>query len=369
MTLRPIRKVFICFLCMVLFLVGSGVQGLGSAVKEMNLPIGEMVWRGDVTVEVRENRWIRVEGTPFPIFKGLKVKTGNGTATVSLSNNCHIEMPPNSLVSFPRLDQITLLKGEVNFRVPTTSRTQLSAGSLAVVRSPSLQASKSNAPVYQRMEESVGTASLSSGGSLTVKTERGKLFVIDQDRNVVATISSKESVRIPSSQVLGKERVMVAQAGGPMPPVKKAQDEIALQSGLNSREVDDLEEYLIDFSKALTGKEIPPDLNRDKFFNVLEKYYPRKEIIDAVKEYEVKAENKGESYVLTLCDKQRKWRLYRDYGETTDFVEYPYWPEGERVECKDPFMIPVAIWWGQAYALGIVAATQGDKEEKLPICP
>ena len=368
MTLRSIRKAFLCLLCTVLFLMGSGVQGLGSAAKEKNLPIGEMVWRGDVTVEVRENRWIRVEGTAFPIFKGLKVKTGNGAATVSLSNQCHIEVPPNSLIAFPRLDQVTLLKGEVNFRVPTTSRSQLTVGSLSVVRSPSLQASKSNAPVYQKMEESVGTASLSSGGALTVKTERGKLFVIDQDRNVVATISSKEAVRIPPAQVLGKERVMVAQAGGPIPPVKKAQEEIALQSGLSSREVDELEEYLIDFSKALKDKEIPPDLNRDKFFSVLEKHYPRKEIIDTVKGYEVEAENKGESYVLTVCDKRRKWRLYRDYGETSDFVEYPYWPEGERVECRDPFMIPVAIFWGQAYALGIVAATQGDKEEKVPIC-
>ncbi len=154
-----------------------------------------------------------------------------------------------------------------------------------------------------------------------------------------------------------------------MPPVKKVQDEVALQLGLNSREVDELEEYLIDFSKALKGVEMPPDLNRDKFFEVLEKHYPRKEIIDAVKEYYVKAANKDESYDLLVCDKERRWRLYRDYGETLDFVEYPYWPDGERVECRDPFLIPLAVWWGEAYAVGIVVATQGGKEEKIPICP
>jgi hypothetical protein len=334
--LKLIREVFLCFLCMAFFLMGSGVREVRSAVKEKNLPIGEMVWRGDVTVEVRENRWIRPGGMPFPIFKGVKIKTGNGTVAVSLSNNSQIELTPNSLVSFPRPDQVALLKGEVNFRMPTTGRAQLSVGSLAVMRSPSLQASKSSAPVHQKMEESIGTAALSPGGSLTVKAERGKLFVLDQDRNVVASISSRESVRIPPTQVSGKERVVLAQAGGFPPAAKKVQDELASQSGLSSRELNNLEEYLIDFSKALKGKEIPPDLDRNEFFNLLEKHYPHKEVIDTVKKYELKVTNRDESYDVTICDMQQKWCLYRDYGETTDFVDYPYWPEGTYVECRNP---------------------------------
>jgi hypothetical protein len=371
MMLKRIKKVFFCFLCTIPFLMGGGVQRVESAVKEKNLPIGEMVWNGDVTLEVRENRWIRVEGTPFPVFKGLKLKTGIGTAAISLSNNCQIEVTPNSLVSFPRPDQVTLLKGEVNFRFPNAGRTQLSAGSLSVMRSPSLQASRSSAPVYQRMEESVGTASLSPGGSLTVKTERGKLFVLDQDRNVVATLSSKESVRIPPTQVLGKERVMVAQAGGPLPPVKKVQEELASQSGHSTKELDDLEEYLIDFSKALKGKEIPPELDREKFFNVLEKNYPHQDIIDIVKKYEVKAVNKDESYDVTICDRKREWCLYRDFGETTDYVDYPYWPEGTHVQCTNPLLLPAAVAWGELFAFGVAAVTQGsdESEEKKPICP
>ena len=374
--LKLIREVFLCFLCMAFFLVGSGVREVRSAVTERNLPIGEMVWRGDVTVEVRENRWIRPGGMPFPIFKGVKIKTGNGTAAISLSNDSQIELTPNSLVSFLFLDQVLLVKGEINFRISTTGRTQLSVGSLAVMRSPSLQASKSSAPVYQKMEESVGTASLSPGGSLTVKTERGKLFVLDQDRNVVASISSKESVRIPPAQVLGKERVMVAQAGAPPPAVKKVQEELASQSGLNSRELDDLEEYLIDFSKALKGKEIPPGLDTDKFFNVLEKHYPHQEIINTVKKYEIKAENKDESYVVTICDRQRQWCLYKDYGETAEFVEYPYWPEGIQVACVDPTMRAAAVGLVQLYAVGVAAVLiNGDDDdddviiEKKPICP
>jgi hypothetical protein len=371
MMLKRIKKVFFCFLCTIPFLMGGGVQRVESAVKEKNLPIGEMVWNGDVTLEVRENRWIRVEGTPFPVFKGLKLKTGIGTAAVSLSNHCQIEVTPNSLVSFPRPDQVTLLKGEVNFRFPKTGHAQLSAGALSVMRSPSLQASRSSAPVYQRMEESVGTASLSPGGSLTVKTERGKLFVLDQDRNVVATLSSKESVRLPPTQVLGKERVMVAQAGGTLPSIKKLQEELASQSGHDSKELDDLEEYLIDFSKALKGKEMPPDLNRDKFFSVLEKHYPHQEIIDKVKKYEVRVENREESYDLTVCDRQRNWCLYRDFGETTDFVDYPYWPEGVRIACRNPLILPAAVAWGELFGFGVVAVTQAedDNVDKQPICP
>jgi len=360
---------------MAFFLMGSGVRELRAAVKEKNLPIGEMVWRGDVTIEVRENRWIRVEGMPFPIFKGLKIKTGNGTAAISLSNNCQIELTPNSLVSFPRLDQVTFVKGEINFRIPTTGRTQLSVGSLAVVRSPALQASKSSAPVYQKMEESIGTASLSPGGSLTVNTERGKLFILDQDHNVVASISSRESVRIPPTQVLGKERVMVAQAGGPPPAVKKVQDELASQSGLNRREADELEEYLIDISKALKGKEIPPGLDKDKFFNVLEKHYPRPEIIDAVKKYQIKVENRGESYVLTMCDKQGKWSLFRDDGQTIDFVDDPYWSEGIQMECVNfpsrETVNAASVLGVQLLGFGVAAIVraQEDDEEKKPICP
>jgi hypothetical protein len=371
---KLIHKVFLCLLCTVFFLAASGVPGHGAAAKEKNLPIGEMLWRGDVTIEVRENRWIRVEGMPFPIFKGMKIKTGNGTAAISLSNHCQVELGPNSLVSFPGLDEVTLAKGEINFRIPTTGRTQLSVGALAVMRSPSLQASKSSAPVYQKMEESVGTAMLSPGGSLTVKTERGKLFVLDQDRNVVASISSKESVRIPSTQVWGKERVMLAQAGGPPPAVKKVQDEVASQSGHHAKELDDLEGYLIDFSKALKGKEIPPDLDRDKFFNLLEKHYPRREIIDAVKKYELKTQNRDESYVVTICDRQRQWCLYKDYGETIDYVEYPYWPEGIQVECTNPALRAAAVGWVQLYAVGVAAIILSDDDDdvvidKKPICP
>jgi len=166
---------------------------------------------------------------------------------------------------------------------------------------------------------------------------------------------------------------MVAQAGGPLPHVKKMQDELKTDFGLESREVDDLEEYLIDFSQALKGKTVPPDLDAEKFFSFLEQYYPDQEAINEVKEYSVKAENVNESYILTICDRQRKWTLYRDYGQTIDEVDFPYWPDGERIECRDPLIPPpvLAIWGAEVYAIAFVAILERDKDkdDKKPICP
>ena len=365
--LRPIYKGFICFLCMVSFFMGSGVQELWSASEE-NPPIGEMVWKGNVSVAKQEERWGRMKERPFPIFKGSKVRTECGMATVTLTNDYQIVVLPYSQVVFPDLEQVIFKEGEVNFRVPTASRTRLSVESLGTVNSFYLDDSKIGSPQPPDKKESLGTVHLSSGGSLTLRNRQGSIFVIDQDRKVVASLSSGESVRIPPAKVSGRERVRVDQ-------VKKTQGEIALPSGLNPQELNELEKYLIDFSKALKGKKIPSRLNRDKFFKVLEEHYPRKEIIDAVKKYEVIAKNKDKSYVLTICDKQQEWRLYRDYGETLDFVDYPYWPEEEQMECKDPCILPIFPFFPSeilALPLGVAAgilAGQEWGEDYRPICP
>ena len=60
----------------------------------------------------------------------------------------------------------------------------------------------------------VGSITLHTNGSVTVKSEKGAVSILNQQRNVLATVSSKESVTIPSAIAAGKEPVMVAQAGG-----------------------------------------------------------------------------------------------------------------------------------------------------------
>jgi hypothetical protein len=110
--------------------------------------------------------------------------------------------------------------------------------------------------------------------------------------------------------------------------------------GLDSKEVAELEEYLIDFSKKIDGHRLltgplPSDLNAEKFFSILEKYYPDKEIIKKVNKYPVRVSPENHSYVLILCDQKSKFILYKDLGKTITFGDYPYWREGKRVSCQE----------------------------------
>ena len=108
---------------------------------------------------------------------------------------------------------------------------------------------------------------------------------------------------------------------------------------IDPKEVSELEEYLIDFSKKIEGHRLqtgslPPDLSADKFFSILENYYPDKKIIKIVKRYPVQVSREGESYVLILCDKGSKMSLYRDLGSTITHVDFPYYREGQKVPCQ-----------------------------------
>jgi hypothetical protein len=109
---------------------------------------------------------------------------------------------------------------------------------------------------------------------------------------------------------------------------------------IDPKEVSELEEYLIDFSKKIesyrlqTGS-LPPDLDAKKFFSILENYYPDKKIIKIVKKYLVQVSREGESYVLILCDKGSKMALYKDLGSTITHVDFPYYREGQKVPCRE----------------------------------
>lgn len=100
-----------------------------------------------------------------------------------------------------------------------------------------------------------------------------------------------------------------------------------------------LDEYLIDFSKKVEGYKLkggilPPGLDTDKFFAILDRYYAKKDMIEAVREYPVSVRAEVDDYVLILCDKDSKFMLLKDFGKTTDRVDYRYWAEGKQVPCK-----------------------------------
>ncbi len=208
-------KLFIYFLCISFFLLTSGFPAVAASGAERNLPIGEMVSKGEVTFEAKENVWKKVEPSHFSVFRGVKIKTGKGMAGIAMGDDSHVEVGQGSLFSFDQKDRLHLLQGRINFRVAPNGELNFKIGSLLVTRTRSLHASQGPIADAPKNEETIGTINIHSNGSATVKSIRGQLSVIDQNRAVLASISSKDTVIIPSSTVKGKPRTMVAQAGDP----------------------------------------------------------------------------------------------------------------------------------------------------------
>ncbi len=378
MRTNRIRKAFVYFVCFSFLLTVTSVSGRVAEAKERRIPIGEMVSQGNVYFEARPNQWRGVEGYHFPVFQGVKVKTEKGSAAIVLKNNARIELGKNSMICFAQEDVLALSQGTIEFRVPPAAQMSFKVGTLSITNSRQLQASVGPS-LYAKMEDSVGLISLQPKGAMVVNSLQGSLAVVEQDRKVLVTVTPDDPVQVPSSKVLGKQRVMVAQAGDTprvnvqetvgKDPGKAAGKEMSLTiPGIYSEEYDELELWLIDFAKYLEGYEFPPDLDTQKFFSILEERYPNKEIIEKLKEYYVSVRNERESYDISICDKQHLYCLYRDFGRTKNYVDYPYWPEGERPVCEFGAWIG-ALAAGQFIAGAIAIIADQGEEDKRPICP
>jgi hypothetical protein len=141
--------------------------------------------------------------------------------------------------------------------------------------------------------------------------------------------------------------------------------------GKETGEADELEKYLIEFSISLKGKDLPANLDAQKFFSLLETVYPHQDIIEKVKQYPVKVRREGKSYVLTLCDKQSEWMLYKDLGETTERVDNIYDPEEQRCREAIPFYWFLAVP-AAAITTGVVwyeVDKHNDDKDRYPLCP
>jgi hypothetical protein len=206
-------NVCIYFLCVSFLLMMNGFPRMVAEAKEKGLPVGEMVSKGEVKFEARENVWKGVESSHFPIFQGTKIKTEKGVAIVTLSNNSQIEVSSNSLFSLDQNDRFVLSQGSIEFRIPSGSEINFKVGNLSILKSRTLQAAKGPSAIPPSDEETIGSIFIHTNGSVTVKTIQGKLSILNQDRVVLAALSSKDSVTIPSITVGGKPPVMVAQVG------------------------------------------------------------------------------------------------------------------------------------------------------------
>ncbi len=204
-------KVWVYFLCVSFFLLASGFHAMVAEGKEMGRPLGEMVSRGEVKFESRKAVWKNVELSQFPIFPGMRIKTEKGASLVTLEGNRQIEVKEKSLLSFDRNDQIQLTQGTIHFRLPATAELSFKVGDITVISSKSLQASKSPLPVSLKSEATIGSISVHSNGAVTIRSLQGSLSVLNQECVVLAALSPKDTVTLPSVTVKGPPKVMVAQ--------------------------------------------------------------------------------------------------------------------------------------------------------------
>ncbi len=205
---------FIYFLCFSFLLLMNGLSRIGLEAREVEKPLAEMISRGDVKFEMRENVWKKVESSHFPIFKGMRVKTeAGGSAILRLADNGRIEIHPGSLFSFDSEGRMILTQGSLRFSLPATSDVRFRVGNLSILKARQLQAAHGRS--IPQPEESLisGTLSIHANGSVTVKSHEGRLQVLGPDQTLLAAIPKNDSVTLPSVTVSGPQRVMVAQAG------------------------------------------------------------------------------------------------------------------------------------------------------------
>jgi len=206
-------KAWVYLLCLSFLLLASGFHAMVAEAKEMGRPLGEMVSRGEVKFESRNAVWKNVELSQFPIFPGVRIKTGKGASLITLEGNRQIEVGENSLLSFDRNDHMDLTQGAIHFRLPVTAELSVKVGELTVIPSKSLQASKTPLAISPKSEATIGSISVHSNGAVTIESLQGSLSVLNQERIVLAALSSKDTVTLPSVTVKGPPKVMVAQAG------------------------------------------------------------------------------------------------------------------------------------------------------------
>ena len=242
---------FPIIVCFSFFLTVSGFPGTVTQAKDAKFPIGEMISKGGVRFEAREKVWKNIDSSHFPVFEKGKIKTEQGTGMVTLGNNCHLEIAQNSVISFEQVDRVHLTQGKVSFRIPSSKEMTIKVGSLAVTKPRVQQASKGTAIIPARNEDTVGSITLHSNGSVTIKNLQGSLSILDQDRVVVAALSSKESITIPATMASGKSYKMMAQVGEVRESKRETQNVIDQEwtyLGLNA-----IEWIAVGYAAALVG--------------------------------------------------------------------------------------------------------------------
>ena len=210
---KLLLKCFVHFLCISFLLMVNGFHGMVAQANQKAIPIGQMISRGGVKFEIKENSWEKVE-TPFLIFEGMKIRTEKGEAALVLGEKTRIEVGADSVFYFDQGDRFNLLQGKINFRMEPELDLRFKVGNLSIVKSYPLQTSTAPyvAPVK---EEVIGSIYLHPKGSVTVKLSQGTLCITNQDQVVLASISKGESITLPSVITSSESPMMLSQADNP----------------------------------------------------------------------------------------------------------------------------------------------------------
>lgn len=205
-----IFRLFVYFLSVSFLLLVNEFPRL-IAEANQNIPVAQMVSRGGVKFAAKENSWEKVE-TPFPVFEGMKIRTEKGEAVLALAEKTRIEIGSDSLFYFDQRDQFNLLQGKVSFRIQPDVQLRFKAGNLWISKSYPLQSAKGPSPVLTKDKEFAGSILMHSKGSVTVKSVQGSISVSSDDGALLASLSTGESVTLPSVVVRSKSPTLMANA-------------------------------------------------------------------------------------------------------------------------------------------------------------
>jgi hypothetical protein len=206
-----IFKMFIYFLSVSFLLLMNEFPRMIAEANQKAIPVAQMISRGGVTFEVNENAWEKVE-TPFPVFEGMKIRTEKGEAVLALAEKTRIEIGSDSLFYFDQRDQFNLLQGKISFRIQPDVPLRFKVGSLWISKPYPLQSAKGSSVLVTKDKEFAGSILTHSKGSVTVKSTQGPLYVTSQDGTVLASLSTGESITLPSVVVSPKSPTMMANA-------------------------------------------------------------------------------------------------------------------------------------------------------------
>jgi len=210
------------FICVSFFLQMGGYSEIFAEEKGKVFPIGGMVSRGEVQFEAKEKIWKKVEPSFFPVFQGSKIKTEKGAAIISLVNDNQIEMGPNTILFFDGGSQIRLLQGHINFRIGSPEGISIKVGKVTVANSPYSHVASTRISVSKKKAADIGTVILHSNDTVTIQSNQGQFFVFNQKRVTLASLSTKESLRIPSNFIENppaeRDQKMIFAQVGEIPP-------------------------------------------------------------------------------------------------------------------------------------------------------